>query len=145
VSTLHTIRLRGPWEYTVEARTDASISSVNLPPRGRVTMPATWAAYLGADFRGRVAYLRRFGKPTNLAPTEQVWLVCEGAAESASLAVNGHHLGSVTGPSSPAEFDVTKLLGERNELVATVESSQATGGLTGEVRLEIREASAKQF
>lgn len=108
-------------------------------------MPATWAASLGADFRGRVAYLRRFGKPTNLSPTEQVWLVCEGAAEHASLAVNGHQLGSVTGPNSLAEFDVTTLLGERNELVATVESNQATGGLTGEVRLEIREASANQF
>jgi beta-galactosidase/beta-glucuronidase len=138
MSTPHVIRLRGPWEYTVEARSSASSETTELPPTGRVTMPTDWAASLGDAFRGRVAYRRRFGKPTNLESNESVWLVCDGATACATLELNRQVIGDVPGPSSPAAFDVTILLGERNELVAVVESLYEVGGLTGEVRLEIR-------
>jgi beta-galactosidase/beta-glucuronidase len=145
MSTPHVIRLRGPWEYTVEARSSASSETTELPPTGRVTMPTDWAASLGDAFRGRVAYRRRFGKPTNLASNERVWLVCDGATARAAIELNGQSLGEVSGPSMSAEFDVTELLAERNEaerneLVAVVESVNEVGGLTGEVRLEIRKS-----
>jgi beta-galactosidase/beta-glucuronidase len=138
MSTPHVIRLRGPWEYTVEARSSASSETTELPPTGRVTMPTDWAASLGDAFRGRVAYRRRFGKPTNLESNESVWLVCDGATARATLELNSQALGDVLGPNSPVAFDVTPLLGERNELAAVVESLHEVGGLTGEVRLEIR-------
>jgi beta-galactosidase/beta-glucuronidase len=138
MSTLHVIRLRGPWEYTVEAISSASNETAELPPAGRLTMPTDWSESLGDAFRGRVAYRRRFGKPTNLASDERVWLVCDGAAARAALELNRQSLGDVSGPKMPTEFDVTDLLGDRNELVAVVESLKEVGGLTGEVRLEIR-------
>jgi beta-galactosidase/beta-glucuronidase len=102
-------------------------------------MPTTWAESLGSEFRGRVAYRRRFGKPTNLPAAERVWLVCDGATSHALLKLNGESLGSIDGPRSPAAFDITTILAERNELLAVVESTEEIGGLTGEVRLEIRE------
>jgi beta-galactosidase/beta-glucuronidase len=146
MSTLHTIRLRGPWEYTVQSRIEGASdaasalveSNSNLPPSGRIVMPATWAESLGPEFRGRVEYRRRFGRPTGITPNESVWLVCDGAEASAAFSLNGDLLGSTAGPDSPAEFDVTTRLTERNELVAVVECTHCAGGLTGEVRLEIR-------
>ena len=68
----HVIRLRGPWEYCPLARTvmlaDGSRrrETDDLPAAGRIIMPADWGATLGADFHGRVSYLRRFGRPTGL-------------------------------------------------------------------------------
>lgn len=169
MSTLHVIRLRGPWDYTPLARFvdggDAAIPSVeplvesaaDLPPSGRVRMPCDWAESLGAGFRGRVAFRRRFGRPTGIDDGQRVWLVCEGANARATLVLNGEPLGEVSGPSAPSEFDVTARLHERNELTATVEFPHPTGGLancdegaatlvgglTGEVRLEIRAAVAE--
>lgn len=154
MSTLHVIRLRGPWEYVVCARFHAAgdrdagatelarvlatESTADLPPPGRVTMPASWANTLGPDFRGRVAFRRAFGKPTGLTSDEEVWLVCDGADPRASLELNDEPLGTVAGPGSPVEFDVTTRLRERNVLLAVVESADRAGGLSGEVRLEIR-------
>lgn len=148
MSTLHVIRLRGPWEYVVEARflaaadraAGATESTSDLPLPGRAAMPACWANSLGPDFRGRVSYRRPFGKPTGITPAERIWLVCDGADPQASLTLNDEPLGTIDGPASPAEFDVTDRLRERNVLVAIVESADRAGGLTGEVRLEIRES-----
>ncbi len=168
MSTLHAIRLRGPWDYVplaafverdvgdVSDIGDAGAlveSTVDLPPAGRMAMPADWGESLGCAFRGRVAYRRRFGQPTGVESAERVWLVCDGAEAWATLTVNGERLGDVNGPASRSEFDVTALLRERNELTATVECPRRTadgrfadrgersalpGGLVGEVRLEIR-------
>ena len=150
MSVLHVIRLRGPWDYVVLARfvprgdsVDVALeeSHENLPPPGRVTMPADWGATLGQDFRGRVEFRRRFGCPTGVTAAERVWLVCDGAEDTATFSLNGEMLGHVEGIASPVEFDVTERLRERNELLAVVEcSGTQPGGLTGEVRLEIRPA-----
>lgn len=150
MSVLHVIRLRGPWEYVVRARFVPRGNAVEpafdesrdeLPPPGRVTMPADWAATLGHDFRGRVEYRRRFGCPTGITAAERVWLVCDGAESTATFLLNGEMLRSTVGNGSPAEIDVTERLRERNELLAVVEcSGTQPGGLTGEVRLEIRPA-----
>ncbi len=115
-------------------------------------MPADWGRTLGADFRGRVRYVRRFGRPTNLAPGQTVWLVCDGVDLAGSASLNGRPLGEMTGSQAATRFDVTAELAERNELVIVVElppldyrAEQASrpdrvglpGGLIGEVRLEI--------
>jgi hypothetical protein len=157
---MHVIRLRGPWEYEPLARVwigaggERRESRESLPAAGRGQLPADWGLTLGADFRGRVRYTRRFGLPTNLEPHEQVWLVVEGADYYGKLALNDTPLGEVTGyVGPPAEFHITPLLGERNVLVFDVELANyepgATpprrpgrehlpGGPIGEVRLEIR-------
>jgi hypothetical protein len=157
---MHVIRLRGPWEYEPLARVWVGAGGArredrdSLPSAGRGQLPADWGLTLGADFRGRVRYSRRFGLPTNLEPHEQVWLVAEGVDYSGTLELNGTALGEVTGYiGPPAEFNITRILSERNVLVFEIELANyepgATvphrpgrehlpGGPIGEVRLEIR-------
>ena len=144
----HVIRLRGPWELQPLASWQSSDNS--LPKGGRLEMPSDWSKLLGADFRGRVRHLRRFGRPTGLDAGERVWLVCDGATDAATIFLNGAQLGAViSGSNQPARFEVTDRLLRRNELVIDVEfpAAEATnpsdaaafrcGGLTGGVRLEI--------
>ena len=92
--------------------------------------------------------------PTNLDAHEQVWLVVEGVDYYGKLALNDTPLGEVTGYiGPPAEFNITRLLGERNVLMLDVElpnyepgatlphrpgREHLPGGPIGEVRLEIR-------
>jgi hypothetical protein len=156
----HVIRLRGPWEYEplarvwIDANGERRENRESLPPAGRVQLPADWGLTLGADFRGRVRYTRRFGLPTNLEPHDEVWLVVDGVDSFGALALNDTPLGDVAGYlGPPAEFHVTQLLGERNILTLDVElpdfapgaapplrpgREHLPGGPIGEVRLEIR-------
>ncbi|HEX3997128.1 MAG TPA: hypothetical protein VHX65_01090 [Pirellulales bacterium] len=160
MSDTHIIRLRGPWEYEPLARVGMAADGTRhegrdrLPPAGRVHLPADWGAILGVDFRGRVRYTRRFGLPTNLEPHEQVWLVVEGVDYFADMSLNGTPLGKVVGYQQPREFDIRRLLAERNLLTLDVELPQLEdvqtvsldrpgrehlpGGPIGEIRLEIR-------
>jgi len=158
---IHTIRLRGPWELEPLARSvrggDCLVyeSVENLPAPCRQHMPGDWGPSLGADFRGRVRYRRRFGRPTALEPHETVWLVLAAVDPAGDVSLGGQRLGRA-GPAEPAEFEITALLQERNELIVEVdlpllepEAERALrparcgqpGGLVGEVRLEIRAGS----
>lgn len=158
----HVIRLRGPWDYEVLARTLVTADGTrralreNLPAPGRVHLPADWGATLGSDFRGLVRYTRRFGLPTNLQPNDQVSLVVEGVDHFGSAQLNNTPLGELLGFSCPTVFEVRLLLAPRNVLVLEVElpayeSAAAPqrpgrealpGGPIGEVRLEIRAAES---
>ena len=110
-------------------------------------MPADWSALLGRDFRGRVRHQRFFHCPTGLGAGERVWLVCDGATDSAVVTLNGQRLGEIAGAAAAARFEVTELLQLRNELLIDVSFPaelspddaihDRCGGLTGEVRLEI--------
>jgi beta-galactosidase/beta-glucuronidase len=133
---------------------DGSIrAAAEAPPAaGRITMPDDWGQTLGTDFRGRVRYVRRFGRPTNLDSAQQVWLVCDGVDLLGRCTLNGRTLGAIEGYRQAARFDITSELAERNELTIDVElpplNYQAEqglrpdraglpGGIIGEVRLEI--------
>ena len=154
----HVIRLRGPWEYEPLERlvlaADGTIATADepLPAPGRAIMPADWGRTLGTDFRGRVRYLRNFGRPTNLAVGERVWLVCDGVDLRGEASLNGRPLGELHGYRAATRFDVTTELDARNELAIVVElpplddrTEQVlrydrvglAGGIIGEVRLEI--------
>ena len=154
----HVIHLRGPWEYKPLARVIVAAdgarqeSAADLPPAGRVQLPADWGLTLGADFRGRVRYLRRFGLPTNLESSDRVSLVIEGVDYFGSATLNGTRLGELLGYSAAAQFDVGRLLAPRNLLTLDVElpayavgadapqrpgRESLPGGPIGEVRLEI--------
>ena len=157
----HVIRLRGPWEYEPLARTFVAADGTrreiadDLPSAGRVHLPADWGQSLGADFRGRVRYTRRFGLPTNLEAHEDVWLVVDGVDYFGTVAINGQALGEVVGFQTPREFEIRNLLADRNFLTLDVElplyedgqhsaaierpgREDLPGGPIGEVRLEIR-------
>jgi hypothetical protein len=128
----HRIRLRGPWECEPLARVDGG----PLPPPCRVTMPCRWGAPL-PGFTGRVRFRRRFGYPGRIDAYERVWLTFGGVEGSAEAWLNGERLGRHEGPG-PFAFEVTHLLGARNELTVEVEAAGGDGGLWGEVALEVR-------
>lgn len=130
----HRIRLRGPWECQALSRAGGGA----VPGPMRMTLPCRWDEGGLPDFAGLVRFTRRFGLPTNLDPTEQVWLVFEGVDASARVTLNANLLGVHAG-AEPFEFEITRLLQPRNELQVEVESPSSRGGLWGEVALEIRD------
>src|SRR5579872_2491485 len=105
----HRIRLRGPWECE-------PLPSGSGPSR-RVTMPCRWA---DVGLAGPVRCRRRFGYPGNVDADERVWLTCTGLSDTANVSLNDTALASRQ--TAPFEFDVTDLLGRRNELRLDVES-----------------------
>jgi beta-galactosidase/beta-glucuronidase len=151
----HAIRLRGPWQFEPLARSvEASDGQIvehhdDLPPPGRGTVPSDWGAALGTDFRGRVAYSRSFNPPGTLDPHERLWLVVEGVDAWGVVSLNGTRLGEVPGYAVWSGFDITRLVGPRNEVTLEVELHMGNaslrpgrenlpGGPIGEVRLEVR-------
>lgn len=142
----HPIRLRGPWQCQPLTRAGGG----PLPPPSRVFPPCAWDAACGSDFFGTVRFARTFHSPNALNPHERVWLVVEGVDARGAVTLNGRCLGAVDGYALPASWDITDLVKGQNELTIDVECPIDTsgwgrlghehrpGGLTGEVRLEIR-------
>jgi hypothetical protein len=98
-------------------------------------MPCRWRDCGLGDFTGTVRFTRRFGYPGRIDDYERVWLTFAGVAGSAFVCLNS----TTWGPcASPCEFEVTRLLGERNLLKVDVEGSGGDAGLWGEVALEVR-------
>ena len=145
---MHTIRLRGPWEFRVFAdysRPDASDTDL---PSGKIQMPTGWGASLWHDFRGRVRFTRRFNQPTGLDNTEQVRLCVAAVNGLAIISLNDQVLAQVVDEGNDQRFDVLQLLRPTNQLVITVDSSGAHDSAgrdhvvrrpIGEVWLEILE------
>lgn len=155
----HIIRLRGPWDYEPLSRTrllpDGTIreeGAGELPPAGRIQMPADWAETLGAEFRGRVRYTRRFGCPSGLATNDLIELVIVQVDALGAVHLNGRPLVGIPAGQLNTRVDITRRLQPRNELHVEVElpdvdpaaptlprpgRGDRPGGLIGEVRLEI--------
>jgi hypothetical protein len=118
-------------------------------------MSADWSEALGPDFLGVVRHSRNFNRPTNLEPHERVWLVVEPPRSCGVVWMNGTELGHVRSGAPPGRFDITPFLMDHNAVVIEVahpeldeerhalESGSVliTGGLVGEVRLEIVEVN----
>jgi hypothetical protein len=67
-----------------------------------------------------------------------VWLTFAGVEGSADTSLNGTPLGRREGTAGPFEFEITRLLQERNRLQVDIEATGGDGGLWGEVALEVR-------
>ena len=130
----HVIRLRGPWEYRPSASGSRPAETDGLPPPGRV------------------AYHRRFGRPTGLGSADRVELVIDRVDALGSVQLNGESLGEIPAGGQAWRCDVTTRLTRRNELIVEVELPHVSddrppvrrpgreglpGGLLDEVRLEI--------
>jgi hypothetical protein len=103
-----------------------------------MTLPCRWGAGGLGDFAGRARFRRHFGYPGQIDAYERVWLTFAGADAVADVWLNGQFLGRHAGAEQGFEFEVTGLLRRRNDLTVEVEGPAATGGLWGEVALEIR-------
>ncbi|HQU45303.1 MAG: hypothetical protein B7Z73_06625 [Planctomycetia bacterium 21-64-5] len=155
----HVIRLRGPWQFeplaraTLDADGQITDNSADLPPAGRATVPEDWGERLGNGFRGRARYRRAFNPPATLDPHERLWLVVEGVDAFGHVSVNGTRLGTIDGYALRRGFEVTQLVGPRNEIELEIElpaelpgvkqalrpgRERLPGGPIGEVRLEVR-------
>jgi hypothetical protein len=133
----HRIRLRGPWQCEPLVRL-SNEADAPLPPPLSMTMPCRWRDGGLPGFGGLVRFRRRFGYPGRIDAYERVWLTfaeIEGAAE---IRLNGHALGELDKSAQDVEFEVTALLGARNELSVEVNATGDEGGLWGEVALEVR-------
>jgi len=161
----YTIRLAGPWQRTPLARTrmlpdgttaieSADANVAELPAASRVPLPDDWTETLPSGFRGRVRYVRRFGRPTNLGDQQRVELVIEAIDVWASLTLNERPLTEPLCGRVVIRIDVTSQLLPRNELVIDVELPRVDAasaplpfqpgdrlrpGLWARVRLEIFE------
>ena len=67
----------------------------------------------------------------------RVWITFEAASDRAVVRLNGVEIGEHAG-DGPFEFDATRLLRPRNELVVDVDGTAERGGLWGETALEVR-------
>ncbi|HEX3659137.1 MAG TPA: hypothetical protein VHV55_25335 [Pirellulales bacterium] len=147
----HTIRLRGLWGYEVLVdRSPAALRPDAL--NGVMHVPGDWSGTLGSGFRGRVRYRRTFNWPSELDPTERVWLAIDGVDAHGDATLNGQPLGTIDGHARPARFDITSQLAAHNELLVDVNCPAGSpaeaaklrpgrehlaGGLIGAVRLEV--------
>ena len=121
------MRLHGPWQFEPLVRTvvhpDGHIEELSgpVPEPGHMTIPANWRGTTLDGFRGRVRWRRNFHSPRSLEPDERLWIVFEGVDYFADVALNGTPLGRHEGYFEPFEYEVTSLVGPRNELVVDVD------------------------
>ena len=112
----------------------------------RVHIPSDWGSWLGDEFRGTVSFARRFGRPTQLADHQKVWLVVEQVDEIGAVKLNENPVGEILFGQEPLRREIKDQLLPRNLL--TIEISvlgdqrspsrvHVAGGLIGSVRLEI--------
>lgn len=88
-----------------------------------------------SDSPGRVRFRRSFGYPGRIDAYERVWLTFAEIRGAAEARLNNHSLGHL---ATACEFEVTPLLGSRNELVVEIDGDAEENGLWGEVALEVR-------
>lgn len=144
------IFLRGPWQCEPLARAERDAnggiawSTSPLPAPSTVRLPATWKDLFGS-FRGRIRFRRRFHRPTNLEPEDRVYLAFDGIGGAAAISTNGCLLGAVPAHGGTAQFDITDVLTNENELLVDLEFTALAGvpdagGLYAAVALEIHHA-----
>ncbi len=92
-----------------------------------VNLPHTWNAADGQDggddyYRGRCTYAREFACPP-LEVGDQVYLECDGVANSAEVFLNGKEIGRHDGGFSAFRMNLTEALQENNLLVIAADNS----------------------
>jgi hypothetical protein len=105
-------------------------------------MPRDWQSLFGSD-AGCATFSRRFHRPTNLEPHEQVVIVLTGVGGRGTLSLNGEVLSEFASDAEAVEADVTQRLQAFNVLEVCVCFDpglvpQRPGGLFAPVVLEIR-------
>lgn len=140
---VHRIRLAGPWEFAWQ---DAK--GIPAPERtsGTIKIPCDWKSLFG-DVAGKATFARKFHRPTNLEPQEQVAIVFSGVAGSGLIQLNGLSILEFTDVNGRMECDVSRSLVPFNRLEVTLKfdpltRTAARGGLFDDVAIEIRSGAA---
>lgn len=127
--TVHRIRLRGPWLLEPADGQD-------LPGR-TIRLPLQWAELVECGAR-RVRLSRRFHRPTNLGPQDQVAVIIQDLPAEAQVGLNGTILAQqISTPTKESVFRMPRL--EPTNLLSIefeVGTRSAAGaGVWGEVAL----------
>lgn len=135
----HRISLRGPWQYEWVS---PPVGDVSQATSGRTAIPVTWQELFG-PIPGTTRFRRRFHRPTNLEPHEQVRILFENLGGSAVVSLNGTPLGTIPRGQSTAEFNVTNHLQPANELTVDLtfdphHDLSTRTGLLAPIVIEIR-------
>ena len=159
---MHTIRLRGPWQYTPLAHTywtsngQSQEYDTAVPPPGRIKLPADWSIELGGDFRGKVLFQRTFHCPTGLQDNDVVQVQIDSVDALGTVYVNNNTVGEIQLGQSNLSFEIQQHLEATNLLEILVDlpaiddasaplprpnrAPDQAGGITGEVQLNIIES-----
>jgi hypothetical protein len=137
----HRIQLRGPWQLEWQ--------SGGGPFAQKVRLPAEWDE-LFSGHGGRVCLTRKFHRPTNLGPNEQVDLVFDQWPGVWTIRLNQQTVGQFgdAAPECSKRITITPLLRPTNELTVETQIEQtgnvhAAYGLMGQVALEIHTGEDK--
>ena len=131
---MHTIRLRGPWEYQVLF--DDKQPDVKDLPSGRINAPIRWRELHGADFQGHVCYQRSFNLPTGLSDSTVIRLHV-GDVELVGILLNGNALTDQENGSMKS--NLRSMLEPANRLELKIQLPMNADVLLENIRLEIIE------
>lgn len=88
---------------------------------------------------GATAWTRPFHRPTNLGPSERVWLLLSGLPLDGTVELNGQKVGHAIA-AVENRFEITAILADRNELVISlygIGSNAGHASVPADVYLEI--------
>ncbi len=153
---MHSIRLRGPWQFTPIATTYWTQEGVSqetgtdVPSPGTMTIPGDWSDTLGPHFYGKVLFQRHFHKPTGLEEGDTIQIRLEQVNALADVFLNHEAIGSASAERGSVALVIERELEPRNLLEIMVDFPQLdqnssslvtienlAGGILGEVQLEI--------
>ncbi len=125
----HSIRLHGPWEYTLA---NGESGTIKIPAAIETT-------------GDHATISRRFNWVAAIQPDERVFVVFTAVGGTGSVELNGTRLGTIEVP--PTEFEITGLLQPGNQLRMVLRLDEFPAnlprGFVGSVRLEIRSDQPK--
>ena len=143
--SVHRIRLAGPWEYKwLESLDDKHPEQAT----GTIKIPADWQVVFGL-IAGNAVFARKFHRPTNLEPHEQVVIHFKGIAGSGEIRLNDVVLMIFPETAGVLECDITTSMLAFNRLEIRLRfdpsaSSATRGGLFDDVAIEIRSSGSDE-
>jgi hypothetical protein len=129
---MHSIRLRGPWQFELSRETTSREGKAKLP----VDLLTLLTDDECADDSTSMILQRYFNLPTGLSNSDQVHLSIGGLTEGFSVALNSEPLPVEASENLTYVLDVTSKLQPRNELIVTITPKSSTE-INMEVALQI--------
>ena len=145
-SSIHRIRLQGPWEWAVPTPTPEQAWTWT-----RLRLPEEWDRL--PAITGPVWFRRRFNAPTGITPLDRIRVAITTAAPLSSVHLNGEPLPRLAHsehePTPPvARFELTQAMRARNLLEVFfgegVNAPELDGGMGHPVVMEIESFSTSQ-
>ncbi len=145
-SSIHRIRLQGPWEWAVPTPSPEQAWTWN-----RLRLPEEWDRL--PAITGPVWFRRRFNAPTGITPIDRIRVAITTVAPLSSVHLNGEPLPRLPGAgheTSPPviRFEMTQALTTRNLLEVFfgewISAPELDGGMGHPVVMEIESFSTGQ-